>query len=77
MQEDDKDQSTKTIQIRKPKRIIHCSDGIYEEYSDEEEEVVQDPKDLSLIRRIGHSIIFGLDYLGKCWLSWLIISINC
>ena len=23
------------VKIRTPKRIVHCSDGIYEEYSDE------------------------------------------
>ena len=24
------------VQIKKPKRIVHCSDGTYEEYSDDE-----------------------------------------
>ena len=24
------------VKIRTPKRIVHCSDGVYEEYSDEE-----------------------------------------
>ena len=24
------------VEIRKPKRVVHCSDGVYEEYSDEE-----------------------------------------
>ena len=24
------------VTVRKPKRIVHCSDGVYEEYSDDE-----------------------------------------
>ena len=64
MQEDNKPETSNVINIRKPKRVIHCSDGVYEEYSDDEEEIHEDPKDMSLIRRIGHSIVFGLDYLG-------------
>jgi len=32
------DQKDEKIKIRTPKRIVHCSDGVYEEYSDEEDE---------------------------------------
>ena len=31
------DQKDEKVKIRTPKRIVHCSDGIYEEYSDEED----------------------------------------
>jgi len=64
MEDDNKPETSSAIHIKKPKRVIHCSDGVYEEYSSDEEEVKQDPKDMSLIRRIGHSIVFGLDYVG-------------
>lgn len=70
MDEDNKAEASNTIQIRRPKRILHCSDGVYEEYSSDEEEVPVDPKNLSLIRRIGHSIVFGLDYVGKAYYLW-------
>ena len=32
------DQKDEKIKIRTPKRIVHCSDGIYEEYSDDEDD---------------------------------------
>ena len=64
MDEENKPETSNTINIRKPKRVIHCSDGVYEEYSSDEEEAKEDPKDMSLIRRLGHRIVFGLDYVG-------------
>ena len=37
------DQKDEKIKIRTPKRIVHCSDGVYEEYSDEEDGKYWDP----------------------------------
>ena len=39
------DQKDEKIKIRTPKRIVHCSDGVYEEYSDEEHGMYRDPYD--------------------------------
>ena len=39
------DQKDEKIKIRTPKRIVHCSDGVYEEYSDEEDGMYCDSYD--------------------------------
>ena len=31
------DENSEKVEIKKPKRIVHCSDGTYEEYSDDED----------------------------------------
>ena len=57
-----------TIEIRKPKRILHCSDGIYEEYSeDEEDQKIRkiDPLNQSWPAKAVNSIVSALDYAGE------------
>lgn len=57
-----------TIEIRKPKRILHCSDGIYEEYSEDEDEQKSskvDPLNQSWPAKAVNSIVNALDYAGE------------
>lgn len=55
------------IEVKKPKRIIHCSDGIYEEYDsdDDKEKIAEDNKNRSWPIRAAHSLINALDYAGE------------
>ena len=39
------DQKDEKVKIRTPKRIVHCSDGVYEEYSDDEDGMYYDSYD--------------------------------
>ena len=41
------DQKDEKVKIRTPKRIVHCSDGVYEEYSDDEDGMYCDSYDES------------------------------
>lgn len=65
-----------TIEIRKPKRILHCSDGIYEEYSEDEEE--QKPSsELNqnfTARAVVNRIVDALDYAGETLAEFLNIT---
>ena len=66
-----------TIEIRKPKRILHCSDGIYEEYSeDEEEQKISkiDPLNQSWPAKAVNSIVSALDYAGETLAEFLNIT---
>jgi len=70
---------TKNLETRKPKRILHFSDGTIEEYSSEEEEEASpqveksekrdliDPRDLSWLGWMSHGVWFaGSGFVGAC-----------
>lgn len=46
--------SQQTGSGRKVKRYIHCSDGVYEEYSSDEEGVYQVPLDTTLVDPVSY-----------------------
>lgn len=58
-------ESKQVVHIKKPKRIFHCSDGIYEEYSSDEEEEQKPQEPRSFPWRIARSLINVLDYSGE------------
>lgn len=64
-----------TIEIRKPKRILHCSDGIYEEYSeDEEEQKPSSELNQNFTARAVNRIVDALDYAGETLAEFLNIT---
>lgn len=69
-----KDGEQATIEIRKPKRILQCSDGIYEEYSEDEEEQKQPDLNQSWPAKTVKSIVSALDYAGETLAEFLNIT---
>lgn len=61
------DQKDEQIKIRTPKRIVHCSDGVYEEYSDDEDGMYCDSYDekccCGWVVLKKNSVMFKLYYL--------------
>lgn len=53
------------VVIKKPKRVLHCSDGIYEEYSDDEDTQEPQEQNQTFPWRIAQSVINALDYAGE------------
>lgn len=58
-------ESQEVFHVRKPKRILHCSDGIYEEYSDEEEESQKPQEEKSFPWNVAQKVVDALDYAGE------------
>jgi hypothetical protein len=74
---DDRGQNedSKTIRVKTPKRVLHCSDGVYEEYSEDEEPINKENlQDISTMRKIAHNLVYGLDYVGEAIASFLNIT---
>jgi FAM177 family len=56
------------IVVRKPKRVLHCSDGVYEEYSSEDDEndkVIDDISNQSMFRKVGRKVLNVIDFAGE------------
>jgi hypothetical protein len=77
---DSKEDQNAVVDIKKPKRVIHCSDGIYEEYSSDEEEKQEKKKsqiianNVSLFKKISSTIINAVDYVGNGLAEFLNIT---
>ncbi|KAG5679952.1 hypothetical protein PVAND_009487 [Polypedilum vanderplanki] len=75
MEENNQNPDLTAIKVKQPRRILHCSDGIYEEYSDEDEPVNKENlQNISFARKIGHQLIYGLDYVGEAIANFLNIT---
>ena len=50
-----------------PRRVLHCSDGVYEEYSTDEEEIEQQRKELEQQNQWKM-----IDPKSLAWIPWMI-----